>query len=266
MKNDNINNDELREFAPDSFELVNRDLNAKIHDEKFKTRPTTFARDAFKRFCKNKSSVVGAIIIGFLMLCSFFVPVITQENMKVTRPDQSFLEPKLFNSGFGWWDGTKKYPSQILDRYNVGEKGTLLPSGGPDSQGFKEDAIVSMKEKEVDIVSFGTYSEYAYDGYLMLTMDLPLESTDVPEEKAIWLTNYTPFTLNKADDVKLEVELGDENDVSNFKLVKQYRVCLYQSIPGLSDQFKLDLTGWTDYTANKITINLFSIYMYVFMD
>ena len=259
MKNDNINNDEIREFAPDSFELVNRDLNSKIHDEKFKTRPTTFARDAFKRFCKNKSSVVGAIIIGFLMLCSFFVPVITQENMKDTRPDQAFLEPKLFNAGTGWWDGTKKYPSQILDRYNVGEKGTLLPSGGPDSQGFKEDAIISMKEKEVDTVAFGTYSEYAYDGYLMLTAGLPLESTDDPESKALWLSNYTPFNLKKSDDVKLEVELGDEDNISSFKLVKKYRVCLYQSVAGLPDQFKLDLTGgWVDITSEKFTIDLSS--------
>ena len=58
------------EFTPSSedFELVNADK--KIHDQKFDTKATTFAKDAFKRFCKNKSSVVAAIINALLLLCS----------------------------------------------------------------------------------------------------------------------------------------------------------------------------------------------------
>ena len=34
------------------FELVQKDQ--KIHDVKFESKPTTFWKDAFKRFCKNK--------------------------------------------------------------------------------------------------------------------------------------------------------------------------------------------------------------------
>ena len=41
-------------------------VDKKIHDTKFETKATTFAKDAFRRFCKNKSSVVGAFIIGIL--------------------------------------------------------------------------------------------------------------------------------------------------------------------------------------------------------
>ena len=46
---ENVSNEEL---SQDLFELVKKDEN-KIHDEKFKTKATTFAKDAFKRFCKN---------------------------------------------------------------------------------------------------------------------------------------------------------------------------------------------------------------------
>ena len=70
MNNEKIPNN-VPEVDASKFVLVNKDINAKIHDQKFETRPTTFARDAFKRFCKNKSSVVGAIIIGVLLMGSF---------------------------------------------------------------------------------------------------------------------------------------------------------------------------------------------------
>ena len=37
----------------EDFELVQKDQ--KIHDVKFESKPTTFWKDAFRRFCKNKS-------------------------------------------------------------------------------------------------------------------------------------------------------------------------------------------------------------------
>ena len=41
-------------FEKDDFQLVNE--NKKISDVKFETKPTTFLKDAVKRFAKNKSS------------------------------------------------------------------------------------------------------------------------------------------------------------------------------------------------------------------
>ena len=48
------------ELDSSSFSFVQQDK--KIHDTKFVTRPTTFLKDAFRRFRKSKSSVVGGII------------------------------------------------------------------------------------------------------------------------------------------------------------------------------------------------------------
>jgi len=83
-------------------------VDKKIHDTKFETKATTFAKDAFKRFCKNKSSVVGAFIIGFLVLLSVFVPVFNKHDIEKPNIAQRFLEPKLFETGTGFWDGTKE--------------------------------------------------------------------------------------------------------------------------------------------------------------
>ena len=98
-----------KEIAKEDFAFVHENKNVKIHDEALKSKPTTFAKDAFKRFCKNKSSVVGAIIIGVLLLGSFIVPLVTPHNIKTVNPDVALLDPKLFPAGTGFWDGTKKY-------------------------------------------------------------------------------------------------------------------------------------------------------------
>ena len=45
---------------PNSFNFAQKEKS--IHDTKFLTKPTTFIKDAFKRFCKNKSSVAGGIV------------------------------------------------------------------------------------------------------------------------------------------------------------------------------------------------------------
>ena len=50
----------------DSFTLCQTDI--RITDTKFETKTTTFIKDAFRRFCKNKSSVVAAFILGILSI------------------------------------------------------------------------------------------------------------------------------------------------------------------------------------------------------
>ena len=57
------------QFLPDDFNPVQE--NKQISDTKLATKPTTFLKDAFRRFCKNKSSVVAAIILAILVLFGF---------------------------------------------------------------------------------------------------------------------------------------------------------------------------------------------------
>ena len=47
----------------------------RLHDKKLETKPVGYFKDAMIRFCKNKSSVVAAYIILFLVLYAIFVPI-----------------------------------------------------------------------------------------------------------------------------------------------------------------------------------------------
>ena len=62
-------------ITPDKFKFVGG--GAAIHDEKFETKPVGYFKDAFRRFCKNKSSVVAAVIIAFLLLFAAIGPFLT---------------------------------------------------------------------------------------------------------------------------------------------------------------------------------------------
>ena len=59
----------------EKFAFANMD--GKLHDEKLKTKARGYFADAFLRFRKNKSSVVAACIIIFLVLFAIFAPIIS---------------------------------------------------------------------------------------------------------------------------------------------------------------------------------------------
>lgn len=117
------------EVTEKDFEFVQK--NSKIHDIKFKSKPTTFLKDAMKRFIKSKAAVTGGIIVGTLLLLSFIVPICTPNtgvyNVSVNGgggdPIEKQLPPKLFNAGTGFWDGTVKRTKVLFNTE------TNLPDG-----------------------------------------------------------------------------------------------------------------------------------------
>ena len=135
-------NDAFGNKVDDSnFQFVQKDK--KIHDTKFTTRPTTFLRDAFHRFRKNKSSVVGGIILGTLFVLAIILPFQIDYNGKdangldVTKHIQTLpydiknkhayetnLPMKLFPTGSGFWDGTRTLENQTLP-YALNADGTI---------------------------------------------------------------------------------------------------------------------------------------------
>ena len=150
---ENKNNQVPENLSPELFELVN-DKDSQIHDEKFKTKPTTFAKDAFKRFCKNKSSVVGAVIIGILLLGSF-LSTFSPYDIRNSHTDQSLLTPKLFDTGFGFWDGTRHYSRIAFDDL----------TGGPAN--YVKEHCYNVKFDSGDNVEYiDQYYQYASGGYI----------------------------------------------------------------------------------------------------
>jgi len=100
-------------IAPSDLEFVQEDKT--LSDSKMQSRPTTFFKDAMRRFRKNKSSVVAAGILGVLVLLSLILPFALDSDVSTSHPYETYLEPKLFDAGFGWWDGTKAYEHMTMD-------------------------------------------------------------------------------------------------------------------------------------------------------
>ena len=143
------------------FKLVQ--ANEMIHDQKFETKPTTFLKDCLKRFRKNKSSVVAAFILGILLVMSVVVPVFFKTSdvheTKTSHPELYYLEPKLFNGGTGFWDGTKKMSDIAVDTTSENKE-----EWGPDYKRYNKNAISDLVIGDEQYIK--SPNKYAKDGYV----------------------------------------------------------------------------------------------------
>ena len=140
----------------EDFTLVK--VSEDSHEQKFQTKPTTFLKDSLRRFRKNKSSVVATYILGALILLSIVVPLATRSEgpFDLKHPaDSAFsnLQPKLFKSGTGFWDGTTQMNHIPID----------AATGYPDPVAFKRDGIKNLVLSDEEYTN--EISEYAKDGY-----------------------------------------------------------------------------------------------------
>ena len=108
-----MNNNNIPNIPAEKFRLVSE--GERLHDQKFETKKIGYWRDAFGRFCKNKSSVVAAIIIFLLVLYAILVPAFCQTEYTQNLDDTLCLYyQKLYprnqlciDLGLDWWDGSK---------------------------------------------------------------------------------------------------------------------------------------------------------------
>lgn len=113
----NINN-----LPKEKFRLVGSERVS--HDVKLDTKPHSYMYDAFMRFCKNKGSVVAAIVIIIMILFAIIVPFCTPYTVAYEDISFSRALPKsrLFeNTNF--WDGcrnTVESSQKYLYDYAIG--------------------------------------------------------------------------------------------------------------------------------------------------
>ena len=60
--------------------LALANLGDHIKDQKFEDKPIGYFTDAWRRFCKNKASIVAAIIIILIILFAIVVPFLNTGN------------------------------------------------------------------------------------------------------------------------------------------------------------------------------------------
>ncbi len=244
-----MENKEL-EFTPteSDFELVQRDDI--IYDQKFETKTTTFAKDALKRFCKNKSSVVGAFIIGFLMVLALIVPLVSPYNIDEPDPQQTLLVPKLFKAGTGFWDGTKVYEDVA---YNAE---TESP------EGFKKAAVVEILELNteeyvnLDNADQTSYKSTAFGGYYKFLAE-PSDSSTTKR-----LENRKPFTITADGGYYVEYTFGNEAHIESGASTSdqaEYRISIVTGKEGASTSKKVEraiLSDWSsDYSTRRFDLS-----------
>ena len=103
MDFNNINN-----IPAEKFEFsTSRDL---AHDTKLDTKPISYFKGAFRRFCKNKGAVVGGIVVSLLILFAIIAPFFTPFTPGYYDMSFAYVSPKLplFDAlGIDFWDGCK---------------------------------------------------------------------------------------------------------------------------------------------------------------
>lgn len=214
-------------ITKEMFQL--RQSTEKIFDQEFETKPTTFLKDAFRRFTKNKSSVVGACIIGLILLLAFIVPIVSPHDIDNTDVSKTFLPPKLFASGFGFWDGTKSYEEIPWD------EATQAPAG------FSANSVLEITKSVTTLTDYT--SQYATGGYMVVI-------NDNIDGKIDYIQNYLTFDVYATDNVQLKLVLGTEEDYLGRKL-GSYRVLLTNN-----EDKEFVLRDWSkDYSTLEVNLS-----------
>mgnify|MGYP001054033022 FL=1 len=113
---------EFENIPKELFEFAQ--LNEVLHDKKMDTKARGYFADAFLRFKKNKSSVVAAVIIAFLVLFSIVSPLIS---------------PYTINDKDGIY---QNYPPYVE---GFAEKGSGILNGGKVLASQNEEALDKWK-------------------------------------------------------------------------------------------------------------------------
>ncbi len=127
MKKEKVNCEIVEKYNLSKNDFAFTEQNKTIHDTKFETKPVGYLHDCFKRFVKNKASVVAGILLLIIALFAIFEPVldprsyVSYSDYPNGFQDKNFAEvlPRVdMFKGSGFWDGTEVKTIGEID-YNL---------------------------------------------------------------------------------------------------------------------------------------------------
>lgn len=198
----------------------------------------------FKRFCKNKSSVVGAVIIGVLIILAIFVPIFSGYDVtNSTYPEQALLPPKLFEAGTGWWDGTELYTRSVYD-YELGQ----VASGE-----FDEEFIVEKSKKFSEMETINRAVIGAHGGTLLVVQTVNVSDSASLSKASFNLESNSLISIKHDENLTFTVKFNDVDDgVTSYGDIVKTTYKMYLKLG--SDYYYLD-DNYVDATGTK-TYNL----------
>lgn len=106
------------EFLADDFEEIPENYFSK---DSMVRKPTTYVKDVWRNFCKNKVAVVSLVVIGLLVLLVIFGPMMNEYNYYTNDYSKLNMPPNSDN-----WFGTDTIGRDMWTRVLVGGRVSLL--------------------------------------------------------------------------------------------------------------------------------------------
>lgn len=231
--------------SDDDFTLVQQDKS--IHDTHFTTKPTTFFRDAIRRFTKDRSSVTGGIILGVLFLLAIILPFTIPYDIENSHNYETNLPPKLFNAGSGFWDGTKSLSNQP---YPYDENGNYI------GEYTDRSAILKISDKYTGYGE-GQTSD-GKGGFVRINGN----ATDTSEKRYMYSATYS-FDFNNTYMLNYSLGSTESEDIVQygvvFRIGTEGALCYLPVDNGYGDKKETSLDydkGQTVYLHKTQTVNL----------
>lgn len=198
----------------EKFQLANQ--GERISDKKFDSKPIGYFADAFKRFKKNKSSVIAATIIIILFIYAMITPMVSNYDVNFRDGYYKLLTPKCEPLAWLGWDGCVVQNEQQAgyDYYNsIGQE-------------YGESAVKEVRRTYVDQNTGKQYYELyvdSYDKVGFIYVDLSQEGYDAlkayQNETGIQVCypmpdNYKTTFLTVSSSANMWYKLADESTTS----------------------------------------------------
>ncbi len=219
----------------EKFQFIQQD--AQIHDLKFETEPVGYLKDAFRRFRKNKSSVIGGLVIIILILFALITPFVSRYGVSDRDAYYAYALPKnnLF-AGLGFWDGcqTVTINQQTYDRYEA-IPGAIVEHISEEAADARDSRKGSTHKIRLDT--------YAKVGYIYKTITDQEYQDTLAYEKETGIQVFYP--LIDSSQVKAAAY---QNDANAWYLTNEKGVAKRNKEGKLRDIYLLDEAGNPVYT------------------
>ena len=259
--------------------------NERLHDQKFETKQVSYFRDAFNRFCKNKSSVTAALIIFALILYSILVPLFCENAYTRDLQNTIYLSyVKLLprnqlcvDLGMNFWDGAND--QTISDNSYTAMRAIGVESG---YDVFRE--VYGSYEDEAGKVNWNVrVDSYISNGYtyMTLTEEQYRSILEWQNETGVQVI-YPAVQDNKATDANIWYQTNKKgvpqmdaegNYLNNYKVSGNdgnYDSLRIAGDPGLEDPEASDryryaqLTGTSEAISYKCRVFKYTYFQYLY--
>ena len=149
-------NKEFEHIPQEKFAFVQMD--AQLHDKKLETKARSFFQDAMLRFRKNKSSVVAAWILLFLILFALIAPLVSPYDMNdkdnIYKSYPSYV-PSVAKMNLGIMDGSTVHTNQN-ERARLYWEGIAQETGMDPVLGIVGTEVTQVKKRGqmVDVTTY----------------------------------------------------------------------------------------------------------------